>query len=170
MQSVSADKSEDEGGMFYTRFSTSLCEIILAGDEKGLRQLHMNTGRAGGHFAVPAEWQKNDSFFRDTVHQIQQFLSGIPTVFNVRLALQGSAFQMKVWKELQRIPWGELRSYGDIAAAVGQPGAARAVGMANNRNPIPLIIPCHRVIGKNGNLTGYAPGLDIKGPFSAARC
>ena len=78
------------------------------------------------------------------------------------LSLKGTPFQMKVWEELRKIPYGETLSYGQIAENVGNPKAARAVGMANNKNPIMIIVPCHRVIGKNGKLVGYAGGVDIK--------
>ncbi|MDO5305693.1 MAG: methylated-DNA--[protein]-cysteine S-methyltransferase, partial [bacterium] len=84
------------------------------------------------------------------------------TVFNLKLAPKGTPFQKKVWAELLKIPYGKTVSYQDIAVSIGNPDACRAVGMANNKNPIPIFIPCHRVIGKNGNLTGYAGGLDCK--------
>ena len=82
--------------------------------------------------------------------------------FDLRLALAGTPFQRSVWRELQRIPYGETRTYGEIAKNLGNPGAARAVGMANHVNPVPVIVPCHRVVGHDGSLTGYAGGLNIK--------
>lgn len=96
------------------------------------------------------------------IGQLSEYFSGIRTEFDIPLSLKGTPFQMLVWQELRRIPYGQTRTYGEIAAAIGQPGAARAVGMACNRNPIWLLIPCHRVVGKNGSLTGYAGGLDMK--------
>ena len=83
-------------------------------------------------------------------------------MFDLPLRMQGTPFQQKVWAALREIPYGETRSYGQIAAQVGNPKAGRAVGMANNRNPIAIIVPCHRVIGANGSLTGYAGGLNVK--------
>lgn len=94
--------------------------------------------------------------------QLSEYFDGKRKTFDLPLALQGTAFQISVWKALQSIPAGETRSYKDVAALIGNPKASRAVGMANNRNPIAIIIPCHRVIGKNGKLTGYAGGLPVK--------
>jgi methylated-DNA-[protein]-cysteine S-methyltransferase len=99
---------------------------------------------------------------RKAAAQLAEYFDGKRKTFVLPLALQGTAFQISVWKALQRIPAGETRSYKDVAALIGNPKACRAVGMANNRNPIAIIIPCHRVIGKNGNLTGYAGGLPVK--------
>ena len=96
------------------------------------------------------------------IGQLSEYFSGIRTEFDIPLSLKGTPFQMLVWQELRRIPYGQTRTYGEIATAIGKPGAARAVGTACNRNPIWLLIPCHRVVGKNGSLTGYAGGLDMK--------
>jgi len=94
--------------------------------------------------------------------QLTEYLEGKRREFDLPLSLEGTAFQVAVWKALQAIPYGETRSYGEIAHSIGQPKACRAVGMANNRNRITIIIPCHRVIGANGKLVGYGGGLDIK--------
>jgi len=94
--------------------------------------------------------------------QLQEYFSGIRKDFDLTLAPKGTPFQKLVWRELTNIPYGQTRTFGEIAAAIGKPGAARAVGMACNRNPIWLLIPCHRVVGRNGALTGYAGGLDMK--------
>lgn len=94
--------------------------------------------------------------------ELGEYFAGRRRNFTLPLAPQGTEFQLRVWDELQRIPYGETRSYGEIARAIGQPRACRAVGMANNRNPIAILIPCHRVIGRDGSLTGYASGLAIK--------
>ncbi len=99
---------------------------------------------------------------QDVIAQMLEYFSGARAEFDVPLAPKGTLFQTLVWQELCRIPYGQTRTYGEIAAAIGKPGAARAVGMACNRNPIWLLIPCHRVVGKNGSLTGYAGGLDMK--------
>jgi methylated-DNA-[protein]-cysteine S-methyltransferase len=93
---------------------------------------------------------------------LREYFSGQPTVFDLPLDPVGTPFQREVWAALGRIGWGETRTYGQIAADLGRPGASRAVGMANNRNPIAIVIPCHRVIGANGSLTGYAGGLHVK--------
>lgn len=107
---------------------------------------------------------KNEAtpLIKQTYQQIVEYLEGKRKEFNVPIQMQGTPFQIKVWQELQNIPYGQTRSYQDIANAVGNPKACRAVGMANYNNPIAIIVPCHRVIGKNKKLVGYAGGLDIK--------
>ena len=94
--------------------------------------------------------------------QLREYFAGARRTFDLPLAPHGTAFQQRVWAALRAIPYGETRTYGELAAAIDSPNASRAVGMANHRNPIPIIIPCHRVIGANGTLTGYAGGLEIK--------
>lgn len=98
----------------------------------------------------------------EAANQLKAYFEGRLTRFDLPLAPSGTAFQKQVWRALTDIPYGETRTYGEIAAAVGNPRASRAVGMANHRNPIPILIPCHRVIGKSGTLTGYAGGLGVK--------
>ena len=99
---------------------------------------------------------------KEACRQLQEYFAGNRKKFDLPLAPEGTSFQLKVWKALQSIPYGETRSYKDIAIAVGSPKATRAVGMANNRNPIAIIIPCHRVIGSNGKLVGYGGGMHVK--------
>lgn len=99
---------------------------------------------------------------QDVTDQLSEYFSGARAEFDIPLAPRGTPFQKLVWQELRQIPYGQTRTYGEIAAAIGKPRAARAVGMACNRNPIWLLIPCHRVVGRNGALTGYAGGLDMK--------
>ena len=94
--------------------------------------------------------------------QLQEYFRGQRRSFDLPLAPHGTEFQKKVWRELCNIPYSQTRTYKEIAQAIGHPNAARAVGMANNRNPIPIVIPCHRVVGANGSLVGYAYGLEIK--------
>jgi methylated-DNA-[protein]-cysteine S-methyltransferase len=100
--------------------------------------------------------------FPDAVDQLQAYFAGQRTAFDLQLELRGSEFQRRVWDALLTIPYGETRSYGEIAEQIGAAGAARAVGLANGRNPIAIIVPCHRVIGTGGGLTGYGGGLDRK--------
>ena len=94
--------------------------------------------------------------------QLEEYFAGKRKTFDLPLAPKGTEFQQKVWNALKEIPYGEIKTYGEIAAAIGNPKAARAVGMANNRNPIGIIIPCHRVVGVNGKLVGYAGGMEKK--------
>jgi len=108
-------------------------------------------------------WEQAPSPLADAAAmQLREYAEGRRTEFDLLLAPKGTAFQLAVWEALRCIPYGETRSYGDIAAAIGKPKAARAVGMACNRNPLPILIPCHRVVGKNGKLTGYAGGMELK--------
>ena len=148
--------------MYYTKFNTRFCEIILAGDEKGLVHLHLNTGQGSRQFETQDFWELKPEFFKEIRSQILEYLEGKRTVFEVSLNPAGTEFQKKVWEQLRMIPYNTLTSYGEIAGKIGNPKAARAVGAANGKNPIPLIIPCHRVVGANGGLTGFAHGLAIK--------
>lgn len=100
--------------------------------------------------------------FRTAADQLDAYFTGALTRFALPLAPRGSAFQQRVWAALLEIPYGETESYGELAGRIGSPGAARAVGLANGKNPIGIVIPCHRVVGSNGNLTGYGGGLDRK--------
>jgi methylated-DNA-[protein]-cysteine S-methyltransferase len=102
------------------------------------------------------------SLIKEAAKQLDEYFNKERKIFDLPIILHGTEFQINVWKALQKIPYGETRSYGEIAALTGNPKASRAVGMANNRNPIPIIVPCHRVIGHNGSLTGYAGGLELK--------
>lgn len=97
-----------------------------------------------------------------TVEQLNEYFNGSRTIFDLPLQIEGTAFQKCVWKELTKIPYGEIRTYKDIARATGRINALRAVGNANNKNKLAIVIPCHRVIGSNGNLTGYSGGLELK--------
>lgn len=107
-------------------------------------------------------WEAHDAHFGDAVAQLEAYFAGDLLDFDLDLDLVGTEFQRKVWAALLSIPYGETRSYGQIAAQIGSPGASRAVGLANGHNPIGIIVPCHRVIGANGSLTGYGGGLDKK--------
>ncbi|HEX7537533.1 MAG TPA: methylated-DNA--[protein]-cysteine S-methyltransferase [Dermatophilaceae bacterium] len=100
--------------------------------------------------------------FRSAADQLDAYFAGALTRFTLPLAPRGSGFQQRVWAALQEIPYGETESYGELAARIGSPGGARAVGLANGKNPISIVIPCHRVVGSTGNLTGYGGGLDRK--------
>ncbi|MGQ5638283.1 MULTISPECIES: methylated-DNA--[protein]-cysteine S-methyltransferase [unclassified Streptomyces] len=105
---------------------------------------------------------RDDTPFAEAEEQLSAYFTGELTQFTLQLRLHGTPFQRRVWDQLSRIPYGETRSYGELAEALGNPKASRAVGLANGRNPIGIIIPCHRVVGANGDLTGYGGGLDRK--------
>ncbi len=141
---------------------TTLGEVTIVGDETGICRLHLLTTPKAIPLNIDPNWQQNDLFFTDVKQQLMEYLDGKRQDFSVKLAPVGTEFQRKVWQQLTKIPYGQTASYKDIAIKTGNPKASRAVGMANNKNPIPVIIPCHRVIGANGKLTGYAYGLAIK--------
>lgn len=105
---------------------------------------------------------KESSLIKETINQLEEYFSGKRKSFDIPFEPKGTEFQKSVWNELLKIPYGETCSYGEIAKRIGNPKASRAIGMANNRNPISIIIPCHRVIGASGKLVGYGGGLDIK--------
>jgi methylated-DNA-[protein]-cysteine S-methyltransferase len=147
---------------YYTIFDTKLCPMIIVGDAEGITHLHyVRNAKKKDAFISPL-WVENTGFFTDAIQQITEYLSGARTIFDLVLHPGGTEFQKNVWKALQEIPYGQTRSYQDIARAIGNEKAQRAVGLANNKNPIPLIIPCHRVVRKNGDIGGYGSGVDIK--------
>lgn len=106
--------------------------------------------------------EHDETPFDAAIGQLEAYFEGELKEFTVELRLNGTEFQRRVWDQLRRIPYGETRSYGELADALGSPGASRAVGLANGKNPIGIIVPCHRVVGANGSLTGYGGGLDRK--------
>lgn len=146
--------------MYYCIIESPISPILLAGNEEGLKHLIFLKGEKG--FVTPSEWIENKEFFGEVIKHLNAYFSGELKSFDLKLAPEGTEFQKSVWKALCEIPYGETQSYKDVAISVGKPKACRAVGLANNRNPIAIIIPCHRVIGSNGKLTGYASGLDVK--------
>lgn len=148
---------------FYHSFETDFCGIIIAGDEEAVNFLHLDTGEGKrGSFDIPCDWIENKDIFAGAVDEIMEYFNGKRKDFTFKIDPRGTDFQKKIWNELRNVPYGKLATYKDIAAAVGNPKASRAVGSANSKNPIPLIIPCHRIVGANGKLTGFAHGLEIK--------
>jgi len=150
------------GAMYYTIFKTWLCDMIFVGDKQGISKLHLLNGKGNENFRISEDWIENRSCFEDQIRQVEEYLKGNRKTFNMKLNPEGSEFQKKVWRELCKIPYGETAKYKEIAALIGNSNASRAVGAANGKNPIPIIIPCHRVVGSDGKLTGYAFGLGIK--------
>jgi len=145
--------------MYYCYQSSPLGPLLLAGDNQGLHLLHMDAAQP---WELPGDWQPAVTQLDDVKRQLDEYFAGKREVFEVRLASLGTAFQQEVWHALQRIPYGTTCSYGDLAEQIGRPRAVRAVGTANGANPIAIIVPCHRVIGSNGALTGYAGGVERK--------
>ncbi len=146
--------------MIYGIFESPLGPILAARDEGGIRLVNFKI--KGGEFDIPADWKKDSQSMSDVFTQLEEYFVGDRHEFELPLAPQGTPFMKRCWDKLLAIPYGQTTTYQTIARALGNPNASRAVGLANARNPIPIIIPCHRVIGANGNLTGYAGGLPIK--------
>ena len=144
----------------YTYFASPIGNLLLAGHNEVLHYL----GFPKGSMAMTPEpnWQLNEQAFSRVRQQLQEYFDGKRRDFDLPLSPQGTDFQRQVWQQLQTIPYGKTCSYGDLAKAIERPKAVRAVGAANGQNPIPVIIPCHRVIGSNGKLTGFGGGLDVK--------
>ncbi len=133
---------------------------MLAGNDELLEYICLKTDVRP--FGVGPDWERSDIDFTESRKQILGYLKGEFKVFSLQLKMNGTPFQQQVWKALLSIPYGEVASYKDIADSLGIKNGARAVGMANAKNPLPLVVPCHRVIGANGKLTGYAYGLELK--------
>jgi methylated-DNA-[protein]-cysteine S-methyltransferase len=134
--------------------------LTVVRDDDALVGLYMQLSRRPLDPAVVGE--RSDEGFADVVRQLDEYFAGERTAFDLPLRPVGSEFELAVWEQLTRIPYGETRSYGDIARALGDPGAAQAVGAANGRNPLSIVVPCHRVIGADGSLVGYGGGLRRK--------
>jgi methylated-DNA-[protein]-cysteine S-methyltransferase len=143
-----------------TQIESPLGPLVLAADDTGLRQILFLHGR---NPAKPdPSWQEEAAALQPAIRQLRDYFAGQLEAFDLKLAPEGTQFQRNVWRELCEIPYGETISYGQLAQRIGSPKASRAVGLANGSNPIPIVIPCHRVIGSNGKLTGYGGGLAIK--------
>lgn len=143
-----------------TRIESPLGPLILAADHAGLRQILFLQGRNPAK--LDPSWKEEAAPFQPAIRQLQAYFAGQLEAFDLKLAPEGTQFQRNVWRELSEIPYGETISYGQLAQRIGNPKASRAVGLANGSNPIPIVIPCHRVIGGNGKLTGYGGGLAVK--------
>jgi len=144
----------------FTQIESPLGPLLLAADETGLRSIEFVNGR---RLARPdPSWREDPTPLQEPVHQLRAYFAGNLETFDLPLAPAGTPFQLAVWRKLCDIPYGETISYGELARNLGNPNACRAVGLANGANPIPIVIPCHRVIGSNGKLTGYGGGLPIK--------
>jgi len=146
--------------MYYCYLNAPIGDLLLAGDDEALSLVGFPQGKMR-HDPEP-NWIYNEKPFAAARQQLEEYFAGERKDFDLPLHLSGTDFQVRVLEELQRIPYGETTTYGAIAERIGRPKAGRAVGAANGRNPIPIIIPCHRVIGSSGKLTGFGGGLDTK--------
>jgi len=165
-------KTRSAESLFCAARRFSIGQIGVACSQKGLREVTLPNGQSlaarregsaeSGGSSAASRSDPQATLARRALAEIAEFLEGRRRKFNVPLDLQGTPFQLQVWEALLRIPYGETRSYGEIARAVGRPKAARAVGMANGSNPVAIIVPCHRVIASDGSLGGYGGGLALK--------
>jgi methylated-DNA-[protein]-cysteine S-methyltransferase len=146
--------------MYYCYFDTPIGELLLAGEGDGLSMIGFPKGSMRRD--PEPEWIYNEEPLENVRTQLAEYFSGERKDFDLPLKLNGTEFQVSVLEALLEIPYGETTSYGAIAKQIGRPKAVRAVGAANGRNPIPIIVPCHRVIGSSGDLTGFGGGLDTK--------
>jgi methylated-DNA-[protein]-cysteine S-methyltransferase len=145
---------------YYAQLPSPIGPLRLVGDDCGLRQIVFSEN---GRAAPPdPAWKQDAAALDKPIRQLRAYFAGELETFDLPLAPEGTPFQQTVWNELCKIPYGQTVSYGDLARRIGNPNASRAVGLANGSNPIPIVIPCHRVIGSNGKLTGYGGGLPIK--------
>jgi methylated-DNA-[protein]-cysteine S-methyltransferase len=139
----------------YSIMDSPLGSLTLASSARGLVSVQFG-------LSMPPDGILDDAANLEATEQLREYFDGKRSEFDLSLDVSGTPFQMAVWNELRKIPYGSTCSYIDIARSLGKPGAARAVGMANHENPIAIVIPCHRVVGSNGSLTGYAGGLHLK--------
>jgi methylated-DNA-[protein]-cysteine S-methyltransferase len=146
--------------MYYCYLPTPIGDLLLAGDDEALSLVGFPDGKM--RYEPEPAWVQDEAPFAAARQQLNEYFAGKRKHFDLPLKLNGTEFQLQVLDELQRIPYGETTSYGDIANRIGRPKAVRAVGRANGRNPIPIIVPCHRVIGSNGSLTGFGGGIGAK--------
>jgi methylated-DNA-[protein]-cysteine S-methyltransferase len=144
----------------YATLDSPLGPVLVAGDAAGLRHISF---QAGTRALDPAPgWVRDEVALGDALEQLAAYFAGARTAFALPLAPRGTPFQQRVWAALREIPYGETISYGTLARRIGRPTASRAVGAANGRNPLPIVVPCHRVIGSTGALTGFGGGLHLK--------
>lgn len=144
----------------FSEIDSPVGRLLLAGSDDFLNVLWFQSGAKPRN--PDPSWHRDDRAMRRPADELREYFAGKLQNFSLAVQPEGTPFQKRVWTELQRIPYGETISYGQLAERVGNPKASRAVGLANGANPISIIVPCHRVIGSNGKLTGYGGGLGIK--------
>lgn len=146
----------------YKIYSSPVDKLLLMADERGLLEIRFAGDEADALVQIDGSWSEGGELLGECVKQLDAYFAGKLTEFDLPLVYSGTDFQQQVMHALRDIPYGETCSYGELAKKLGRAGAARAVGSANRRNPLPIIVPCHRVIAANGDLTGFSGGLDIK--------
>jgi len=146
--------------MYYCYLDTPIGELLLAGEDGALAMIGFPKGSMRRD--PETDWIYNEKPLAKARQQLEEYFAGTRKEFDLPLRIKGTEFQVSVLNALQEIPYGKTASYGEIARRIGRPRAVRAVGAANGRNPIPIVVPCHRVIGSSGDLTGFGGGLDTK--------
>jgi methylated-DNA-[protein]-cysteine S-methyltransferase len=149
-----------DGTMRYAWYDSPVGGLLLAGDPDGLTLISFPSG-SRRHSPAPG-WQRDEDLLAPAIVQLAEYFAGTRRSFSLPLRPAGTAFQQSVWAALRQIPFGATISYGELARRVGRPAAARAVGAANGANPLPIVVPCHRVIGADDSLTGFGGGLETK--------
>jgi len=144
----------------YTTFECPVGELLILSNENSILEIHFQKNRSA--HLIDKTWINGGDVVEECAKQLDEYFTGARKKFELPLSAKGTPFQQNVWKALAIIPYGKTMSYSQIAEAIGQPRAVRAVGAANGANPIPIVIPCHRVIGANGKLTGFGGGLQNK--------
>jgi methylated-DNA-[protein]-cysteine S-methyltransferase len=144
----------------YSVFESPIGQLVLSGGDQALSGIAFSDSKKAPE--IDASWSRDDGAFARVAEQLSAYFAGELTRFELDLAPQGTPFQQRVWAALLTIPYGATTTYGKLAESLGDPRATRAVGLANGRNPIPIVIPCHRVIGADGSLTGYGGGMRRK--------
>lgn len=147
--------------MIFTYAPAPIGDLLVARDDDGA-VAEIRFAHDGRPAAAPKAWIRNDKVLKEVVAQLRAYFAGELREFKLPLAFHGTTFQQRVWDRLQAIPFGETTTYGAIARDIGHPDAVRAVGAANGANPIPIVVPCHRVLGSNGSLTGFGGGIEVK--------
>lgn len=149
--------------LYYSRIQSPIGALVIGVSEKGLAIIEFDRGEfPKGRLAQSANWEESSARTGAVVRELEEYFAGERREFTVPLDLRGTDFQKKCWRALLKIPYGKTKSYAEIARAVGCPKGFRAVGMANHDNPVPIIVPCHRVLASDGTLGGYGGGLEVK--------
>ncbi|MCT4655567.1 MAG: methylated-DNA--[protein]-cysteine S-methyltransferase [Cohaesibacter sp.] len=157
---MSTSGPDSDTRIYYCHMESPLGPLLMGGEGGRLQFLHFP--KSARRRQIQDHWLENTEPFKEAIAQLTAYFALELTQFDLSYHLEGTAFQISVWEQLAQIPYGELLSYGDIAKALGNEGASRAVGLANNANPLPIIIPCHRVIGSDGKLVGFGGGMETK--------
>lgn len=161
-------KREDHSKIFYTLMDSSIGRLVIASTDRGLIRIMLPGEKNSDSIARLQEAYTSEALVEDcdknknAVKQLREYFEGTRTVFTLALELRGTEFQKSVWRTVARVPYGQTKSYGDIAREIAKPKACRAVGAANGANPIPIVIPCHRIIGSDGSMTGFGGGIPLK--------